>query len=94
MPEQFMLRAVVGVIGVSRLLGFLAEAGVDHDRRAAIFGLQHPEEIGERARPPRFAQVKEPGGVARARALAQGVEVVGRLAQGDTSVFSRSDGGC
>ena len=73
MPQQLPLLAVVGVIGVSRLLGFLAEAGVDDDGSAAILRRENPEEIGERARPPRFAQVKEPGGVARARALAQGV---------------------
>ena len=86
MPEQLPLLAVVGVIRVSRLLGLLAEARVDNDGRAAVFGRENPEEIGERARPPRFTQIQEPGGVARARALAQGVEVIGRLAQVETSM--------
>ena len=79
--EQFMLRAVVGVVGVSRLLRFLAETGVDDNGLTPVFWHQHPEEIGQRARPARFAQVQEPGSVAHARALAQGIEVVGRFAQ-------------
>ena len=57
MPQKLSLLAVVRIVGISRLLGLLAEAGVDDDGRAAVFGRQHPEEIGERARPPRFAEI-------------------------------------